>query len=299
MVMKINKKQRAAALSIVSNTGLIVLKAVAGIMSGSISILSEAIHSGMDLIAALISYLSVTFSGKPADEEHPYGHGKIENISGVVEGLLIFLAAALIIKEATEKILHPEPVKMTFLAVGVMFFSALVNTFVSRVLYKTAREEDSIALEADALHLKTDVYTSLGVGVGLILMNITNIQILDPLVAIIVALFIIKEAWHLCRNAFNPLLDVRLEEKEEQAILHILERCKQREGVEAGHLRTRKSGPQRLIDFHLYFAPETTIGKGCQVAESIRQEVSILFPNVHIHINIETLDKYHEESAYE
>ena len=143
-----------------SNTFLIVLKIVAGLVSGSVSILSEAIHSSMDLVASIIALFSVSVSSKPADKNHPYGHGKIENISGVIEGLLIFIAALLIIKEAIHKILNPTEISEVPIAIIVMCISALSNFLVSRQLYKVAKAEDSIALEADALHLKTDVYTS-------------------------------------------------------------------------------------------------------------------------------------------
>ena len=208
-----DRKVKVASLSIASNTMLIILKIIAGVLSGSVSILSEAIHSSMDLLAAIIAFFAVRFSSKPADEKHPYGHGKIENISGVIEGLLIFIAAALIIKEAISKLMNPgDKLFNVPVAVGVMLISSIVNLIVSKKLYKVAKEEDSIALEADALHLKTDIYTSAGVGIGLILIEITKKPILDPFVAILVALLIIKESWSLCRNAFNPLLDIKLSE---------------------------------------------------------------------------------------
>lgn len=292
-LMALTNKQKVAAISITSNTALIFFKTLAGLLSGSISIISEAIHSSVDLVAAIIAYFSVTISGKPPDEMHPYGHGKIENISGVIEGLLIFVAAVLIIKEAVEKILHPQPIEASALAIGVMLFSAAVNYGVSRLLYKTAKEEDSIALEADALHLRTDVYTSAGVAVGLLLLSITGIQWLDPVVALLVALLIVKEAWNLCRVAFNPLLDVRLEKEEERPILEVLDKYKESEAVEIGYLRTRKSGAQRFIDFHLYLAPQMSIEKGTMIAESIKIDLAVVSPEAHIHINIEPLEKYY------
>ncbi|KAF1085123.1 Ferrous-iron efflux pump FieF [Sporotomaculum syntrophicum] len=178
MVGSWDKKIKFALLSIVSNATLIIFKVIAGILSGSVSIISEAIHSGMDLVASLIAFFSVRQSAKPADRQHPYGHGKIEHLSGIAEGLLIFIAAAMILMEATKKIYEPIQLEHANLAIAVMLGASLVNLLVSRKLYKVAREEDSMALEADALHLKTDVYTSLGVAVGLVLIKLTGLLIL-------------------------------------------------------------------------------------------------------------------------
>jgi cation diffusion facilitator family transporter len=157
-----NAKVKVAQLSIISNTLLIILKLAAGILSGSVSIISEAIHSSMDLIASVIAFFSVKVSDNPPDSRHPYGHGKVENISGVIEALLIFAAAIWIIFEAVKK-LFGEKIELDSIALGslVMIVSAIVNIFVSRRLYKVAHETNSVALEADALHLKTDVFTSL------------------------------------------------------------------------------------------------------------------------------------------
>ena len=205
-----NKKQKTALLSIVSNSFLIIMKLAVGIITGSVSIISEAIHSTMDLLAALIAYVSIKLSSRPADSIHNYGHEKLENISGVIESLLIFLASALIIREAVKKILSNEPVTSLGMGFIVMFISAGINYFVSRRLYKVAKEEESVALEADALHLKVDVYTSLGVGAGLLLIHITKKNYLDPVVAILIALFILKEAYDMLKHAFSPLLDAKI-----------------------------------------------------------------------------------------
>lgn len=285
--MELSKKQKVAFLSVASNTTLIVLKTVAGVMSGSVSIISEAIHSSMDLLAAIIAYISVSISGKPADEDHPYGHGKIENISGVIEGGLIFVAAFLIIKEAVEKLLHPAPLEASYLGIGVMIFSAVMNTIVAYKLYKTAKEEDSVALEADALHLKTDVYTSLGVAGGLVLIKLTGIMILDPIVAILVALLIIKESWHLCRVAFSPLLDTRLSGAEEEPIIEVIRVYKTERSLEIKHFKTRKSGSRKFVDFHLCFSEDVTIGQGNELANELREEIYKVCPEAHIHINLE------------
>ncbi len=187
-----DKKINTARLSVISNSVLIVLKLLAGSLSGSVSIISEAIHSFLDLLASIIAYFAVKLSRKRPDKNHPYGHGKVENVSGIIEALLILIAAIWIIYEAIDKINVENKVEYYWLGIIIMLISAVVNFFVSRRLYKVAKETDSIALEADALHLKTDVYTSLGVAIALIFIWFTGFQLLDPIIAIIIALIILK-----------------------------------------------------------------------------------------------------------
>lgn len=281
-----NTKVKVAMLSVISNTTLIILKIIAGLLSGSVSIISEAIHSGMDLAASAIALFSVKVSSKPADSDHPYGHGKIENVSGVVEGLLIFVAAFLIIKGAVVKIIHPTELSETFIGIAVMGVSAIMNLIVSRVLYRTAKREESVALEADALHLKTDVYTSAGVAAGLLLIKITGISIFDPITAIIVALLIVKEAWSLCRNAFSPLLDASLTEEEKLKIKEVLDTYNEK--IKEFHkLRTRKSGNIKYIDFHLLVDGSLTVEAAHDLSEEIERELELKIKNTNVHIHIE------------
>lgn len=272
----------------VASTVLIILKVIAGILSGSVSIISEAVHSGMNLIASLVALYSVRVSSRPADEEHPYGHGKIENISGLVEGLLIFVAAAFIIKEALHKIKQPTELSDIWVAIGVMLFSAVVNSVVSSMLYKTAREEDSIALEADALHLKTGVYTSLGVAAGLLLVKITGLAIFDPIVAWIVALLIIRQAWVLSASAFHPLLDTGFSPQETKIIKSVLERHKAHI-IDYHKLRSRKSGNVRHLDFHITVREEMSLVETHQRSEIITRDLEKALKNTSIIIHIDPL----------
>ncbi|HBT20807.1 MAG TPA: cation transporter [Peptococcaceae bacterium] len=284
--IKLDRKIKTAVLSVISNSILITIKLIVGIYSGSVSIISEAMHSTIDLIASIIAAFSVKLSSKPADKEHPYGHGKIENISGLIEGLLILVAVFMIILEAVDKLSGHHELNVTAAAVGVMMISALINLIVSSILYKVAREEDSIALEADALHLKTDVLTSAGVGIGLILIKITGFSVIDPIAAILVALLILKEAWNLCLNAFNPLLDSSLPEKEEKIIEQILKKYTNN-NLQFDHLKTRKSGPYRFVDFHVITDPDISVKKADEMTKHIIKEIENSIPNVHVHINIE------------
>jgi len=291
-----DRRSKVALLSIVSNTILITLKVIAGILSGSVSIISEAIHSGMDLVASFIAFFSVRQSAKPADREHPYGHGKIENISGITEGLLIFIAAGMIIKEAIEKIHAPAEIEQATVAIAVMIAASIINFMVSRKLYKVAREEDSMALEADALHLKTDVYTSFGVAVGLVLIKVTGLLILDPIVAILVALLIIKEAWALCKNAFDFLLDTKLSDAEEAQIKEIISNHSDK-FKDFHKLKTRKSGNMKHIDFHITVDHHLTVAEthdiiGC-LKKDMWEELKNTRVNIHIdpYMETEQLDK--------
>jgi cation diffusion facilitator family transporter len=279
-----NAKVSIARLSIVSNTLLILMKLTVGIISGSVSILSEAIHSSMDLIAAVIAFFSVRVSDNPPDSRHPYGHGKIENISGVIESLLIFLAAIWIIIEAVRKLLG-EKIVLESVALGsiVMLISAIVNIFVSGRLYKVARTTKSVALEADALHLKTDVFTSLGVATGLGLIIVTRINWLDPLIAILVALFIIREAYHLLTKAFTPLIDtawsnVEIEELEKK--LNALD-------VIYHNLRTRVAGNYRFIDIHIQIPGDVTVGNAHKYCDKIENELTSFYENLTVTIHVE------------
>ena len=280
------KKIRAARLSIFSNTVLIFLKLTVGFFSGSVSIISEAIHSFMDLLASIVAFFSVRISDTPADERHPYGHGKFENISGVVEALLIFVAAFWIIFEAVKKILHPTDVEKIGLGFAVMLVSSVVNFFVSRKLYKVAHETGSVALEADALHLKTDVYTSGGVAIGLLLMWVTGMHLVDPIVAILVALLILKESLELLKKAYAPLLDLALPAEDVTRISEIIQhRCI---GEMSFHdLRTRKAGNFKYIDFHLNLDPDKTVKEAHEICDLIEEDIKRAFDQVEVTIHVE------------
>lgn len=284
------KKEKVAALSIISNSILIILKLVSGILTGSMSVISEAIHSAFDLIASIIAFISVMLSSKPPDKDHPYGHGKIENISGLAEGLLIFVAAFFIIYESIKKIINPQKIEDHFIAICVMIFSAVVNIIISKILYKVAKEEDSIALEADALHLKTDVLTSFGVAAGLILIKITNIYILDPLVAILVAFLIIKESWNLCKNAFGPLLDSKLSDDDENKIIEVMNNYSS-QIIDYHRLRTRKSGCVKYIDFHMTVKDDVSVKESHDLSEKIQIDMKKAMKNTSINIHIEPENK--------
>jgi cation diffusion facilitator family transporter len=286
------EKSAVAKLSVLSNTSLVVFKLVIGAVTGSVSVLSEAIHSAVDLVAAVIALVAVRTSGKPADEGHPYGHGKVENISGVVEALLIFGAAAWIIMEAVQKFAHHEPLESVGWGVGVMLFSTVVNMVVSQRLFAVGRKTDSSALLADAWHLRTDVFTSLGVMVGLGVMMVgkklwpdTDLSWVDPVAAIMVACLILKAAFDVTLSAGKDLLDVRLPAEEEKQITGIVEGTAP--VIKGLHkLRTRKAGHVRYVDVHIQVDPGMTVDAAHvlthQVATRIRESFPETVTTVHV-----------------
>ena len=244
-------KKRTAWLSIASNTTLVILKLIVGLYVGAVSLVSEALHSGVDLVAALIAFWAARKSLLPPDKEHDYGHGKYENLSAAVEALLIVGAAGGILYESVQK--FEEDVVPESLAYGIfiMAFSIAVNILVSRRLLAVAKRTGSQALEADGLHLQSDVWTSVGVLAGLALMQLTGWAWLDSVIAIFVAGIIFRAGWRMIVESAMELTDASLPEEQEARIVKIIESVPE---VKSCHcLRTRKSGSYKLLDVHVLF----------------------------------------------
>ncbi len=283
-------KEKTARLSVLSNTCLVLMKFVVGFSIGSVSIISEAIHSAMDLIAAVIAFFSVRKSAEPPDAAHLFGHGKFEDISGLVEALLIFIAAILIIREALLKLLgepseHFTPDLLIY-GIAVMGISALVNWYVSHRLMKVAKQTESIALESDAWHLRTDVYTSLGVFCGLILIHLTGITIFDPLFALGVAIVIMKAAYDLTIRSFSDLIDHSLPKEDNKRIEDII--CEHASIYAGFHdMKTRRSGPEIFIEFHLVMPGALTVLESHDLADHLESDLKVEYPRANITIYIE------------
>jgi cation diffusion facilitator family transporter len=273
------------ALSICSNTTLVIFKLIAGILTGSVGVLSEAIHSSLDLLAAIIAFTSVQISGRPPDKEHRYGHGKFENISGTIEAMLIFVAAIWIMVEAVKKIRYGGEVQSLGVGIAVMAIASVVNFFMSNLLLKVAKKTESVAVEADAMHLRTDVYTSVGVLIGLGVIAITKIQILDPIIAILVALLITKAAWNITVKSFSPLLDVALPTDEEEQIREALAQIMPAGLVGFHELRTRRAGSERYVDMHLVVPRDMSIAEVHDLCDLVELKINERFPlaNVLVH----------------
>ncbi len=291
-----DSKVNVARLSVLSNSALVVMKISVGLLIGSVSIISEAIHSGVDLLASLITTFSVSKSSIPADVEHPFGHGKVENISGTIEALLIFLAAVWIVYEAIRKLLNPEPIECVSWGVGVMSISAMVNMVVSRMLFKVARETDSVALAADGWHLRTDVYTSAGVMASLALIWLghlispaTILYWLDPVAAIAVALFIMGAAYRLTLQTAQDLMDVKLPAEEETWIRQLI--MTHKPVIHGFHLlRTRKAGNYRFVDFHIKVDPSMSVEDSHKITDELSRSIETHFLNTSVTVHIEPCD---------
>jgi cation diffusion facilitator family transporter len=290
---KNRRKSNVALLSVISNSSLVILKLIVGTMIGSVSVISEAIHSGVDLLAAIIALFAVRKSGKPADENHPFGHGKVENVSGTVEALLIFLAAGWIIFEAVKKLRNPEPMDDAWLGVAVMLISVMANIIVSNNLFKVGRETDSIALMADAWHLRTDVYTSLGVFGGLavifaggLIFPGFDLRWVDPVAAIGVALLIIRAAYHLTVESARDLVDVGLPPEElDDLRRHISVFAPTIRGFH--RLRTRKAGSSRFVEFHIRVDASMSVDESHRIADMITCSIKQHYPGTTVTIHIE------------
>ena len=283
-------KQNTARLSVLSNTFLVLLKFIVGFAIGSVSIISEAIHSSMDLIAAVIAFFSVRKSAEPPDAAHSFGHGKFEDLSGLIEALLILVAAILIIYEAATKLLGHTQVElkpeMIIFGIAVMGISALVNWYISHRLFIVAKESESIALESDAWHLRTDIYTSLGVFAGLILIRLTGNPIFDPLVALCVAVVIMKAAYDLTKRSLSDLIDHSIPETDEKRIKEII--C-EHSSIYAGFhdLKTRRSGPEIFIEFHLVVPGDISVAHSHDLTDHLESDLNTEYPRATITIHVE------------
>jgi cation diffusion facilitator family transporter len=259
-------------------------------MSNSVGVLSEGIHSFLDLVSAALSFFTVREAGKPADKEHPYGHGKIETLSSLFESLLLTVAAGLISYEGIAHFEHPEPVRHQGMAIGVILVSVVVSYFTYRHNSTAARTTDSSALHVNALHFLSDVVASLSVLVGLILMKITGWVLIDPLIALAVGAYILLISAKQVKEALVELTDTQLPEKE-IAVLHVLLDSFKDRAIEAHDLRTRKSGATRHIDFHLVVCGQMSVEKSHTYCDEMEQKIMEVFPNASINIHVEPCEK--------
>lgn len=289
--MNINdKKKFVAGLSIVSNVILSVLKIITGILSGSLSIISEAIHSLSDFFASVLTFFSVIKSSKPADSDHPYGHGKYEDMSGFIEGLLIIFASLFIIYEASKKIIFGVNIDTeNVLGIVVMLVAVILNIAVSSILFKVAKESNSVSLYADGEHLRTDVYSSLGVLFGLILIKITGYRILDPIIAILVAVIIFKAGYSISQKTVSNLLDHSIPDENIDKIKQIIKSYSDSATLKYGSIKARQTGPTKDIDMILQFPENTSICECHKICDEIEKQIQLMYPNCSISIHAEPI----------
>jgi cation diffusion facilitator family transporter len=290
-------KQGAAALSIASNSILIALKLAAGAITGSIAIVTEAIHSLIDLVASVIAFVSVRKADEPADEEHPYGHEKVENLAATIEGILILVGAAVIVYEATHRLAVGASVESLGVGIAVMGFSVLANLFVSGVLYRQARVHESPALEGDAAHLRTDAMTSAGVLVGLGLVQLTGIDAFDSITALVVAAAIVSAGINIIRRSSGVLVDEALPDSEMDQIERAIAAARTPEVAGYHKLRARRAGRRRHIDFHVQYLSGTSLERAHELAHEMRDSIEAEIPQADVLIHAEPETSYRERES--
>ena len=284
-------KTRTAALSIVSNSVLILLKVIAGSITGSVAILTEAVHSSIDLVASIVAFFSVRKAGEPADESHRYGHEKVENLSAAIEGILILVGSAAIAFQAIRHLAGGNQVQSIGVGIAVVAFSLVLNVIVSAVIARNARRTDSPALEGDAAHLRTDALTSLAVLVGLALVKITGAQWLDPVVALLVASTIVVTGIRLLMGSSRVLVDEALPSEEVALIRGAIEQFGP-EGVVGYHeLRTRRAGSRRYVDLHVQFRHGTSLEDAHRTAHELQDVIGARLGGADVLIHLEPQDR--------
>ena len=280
---------RFAWLSIAAAVVTIVMKTAAWLLTGSVGLLSDAAESVVNLVAAVTTLGMLTVAARPPDEEHAYGHDKAEYFASGVEGALILVAAVAIAWSAVNRLLHPAPLEQVGVGLLVSTGASVVNLVVSRVLFRAGRKHHSIALEADAHHLMTDVWTSVGVLTGIGVVALTGWNTLDPIVAIGVAVNITWAGVKLIRRSALGLLDTALPTDEQAAVLKVLESHRGPE-VQFHALRTRQAASRRFVSVHVLVPGSWSVARGHALLERIEHEVRQVIPNAHVLTHLEALE---------
>ncbi len=278
-----------AWLSICAAVITIVFKSIGFYLTDSISFFSDALESSVNLVAAVMTMMMLIVAAKPPDEDHSYGHDKAEYFSSGVEGVLIIVAALSIVYVAVKRLIDPQPLMQIGIGSVFLIIASLVNFFVGNILIRAGKEYESIALEADGRHLMTDVWTSVGVIVGVFAVSMTGWQRLDPIIAILVAINIISTGWSLLKRTIAGLMDVALPEKDIGVIEDILESYKAT-GLEFHALRTRQAGSRKFVTMHVLVPGDWTVHEGHQLLEKIEGEIRRDLSNVVVLTHLESLD---------
>jgi cation diffusion facilitator family transporter len=283
----IHTKSGAAALSIASNAILIALKLAAGAITGSIAIITEAVHSLIDLVASVVAFVSVRKADEPADAEHPYGHEKVESLAATIEGMLILVGAGIIVYEATHRLVVGSTVETLGVGIGVMALSIVANLGVSTVLSRQAKAHESPALEGDAAHLRTDAITSGGVLVGLALVQVTGEAAFDSITALLVAAAIVWAGIRIIRRSSGVLVDETLPDAEMDRIEQAISAARTPEVAGYHKLRARRAGSRRHIDLHVQYRSGTSLERAHELAHRMRASIEAEVPQAEVLIHVE------------
>lgn len=284
-------KQRTALLSVISNSLLILLKVVAGTLTGSVAILTEAVHSSIDLIASLVALVSVRIADEPADAGHSYGHEKVENLAAAFEALLILVGSAVIAFEAIRRLVTGGSTHTLGIGMGVIGFSAVANLVVSGVIARGGRRTGSPALEGDAAHLRTDAISSLAVLGALVLVQVTGAQWIDPVAALAVASVIVVTGLRLLVRSGEVLVDQALPADEIHVIARTIESFGDDSIIGYHELRTRRGGSKRYVDVHIQFRAGTSLELAHRAAHDLQDQIARALGGADVLIHLEPEDR--------
>lgn len=288
------EKLAAARLSLLSNSLLTVIKLTIGMVTGSVGVLSDGAHSASDVMASAIALYTVREADRPPDEEHPYGHGKMESVSALLQALILFAVGAYIVAEAIRHLIrHEGPLRVDW-GIGIMAISALINTMIVRFVSRAAERTESPSLRATAQDHRADIYTAIGVLIGLVLVRVTGNGIFDPILAMIVALVIFRGAWHVVRDATRNLVDRRLPEQDVQTVQRIFDSDPHVLGYHK--VRTRMAGSIRHVDAHVMMDDDLTLLRSHQLTEVLESKVREALPNSVVTLHTEP---FHAECAHQ
>ncbi len=280
-----NAKARAAQLSILAAAFLIAIKSVTGYLTGSISVWASLLDSTMDIFASVINYFAVRAASRPADEDHAYGHGKAESLAGLFQSLVIAASGLFLIREAIRRIITPHPTSSEWIGIGTMIVAIIVSAGLVMRLRRVARETDSLALRADWVHYATDIYTNGGALLALAVIVFTSWIIIDPIISIAIALYILWSAFHVGREAVDVLMDKRLPLDIDEQVADIISRFRD-EGVVGFHdLRTRRSGSMKFIDLHLEIERDKKLIDAHAVTVRIIRTIQDEIPRARVHVH--------------
>lgn len=266
--------------------GLITLKVIVAFLTDSISITAQAMDSFLDLFSIGITFLAIRMAGEPADEEHPFGHGKMEGISAIVQAVIVLSAAFFIVSSAIQRIIQRTTLELTEAGIGVMLVSIIASIFLSRHLQRVSKATDSTALEALAKNINADIYSAAGVLLGLVVVRFTRLQILDPIIALVMVIFILKGVFEVGRRSFWELTDFRLPKEEQEALITLLsEHYHNFAGFHA--VRSRRAGSQRFVDLHLVMPSNVSVEKAHELCDHLEQDIKNCLSNASVVIHVE------------
>jgi cation diffusion facilitator family transporter len=276
-------------LSVAAAVATILLKTLAWRLTGSVGLLSDAMESGVNLVAAIGAFWALTLAAKPADRSHHYGHFKAEYFSSGLESVLIVVAAVAIIVAAVGRLQQPQPLEELGIGLAISLLATALNGLVAWVLLRASKRFHSITLRADAHHLLTDVWTSIGVVLGVGLVKVTGLMILDPLIAITVALNIVFTGWQLFRETASGLLDRALPDDEQRLLDQVLSSFATEE-VRFHALRTRVAGSRRFVTLHVLVPGHWTVKAGHDLCEQLEQEIATTLTRTHVLTHLEPIE---------